>query len=133
MSTLSHLFAQLERATAGLLVISESEAPLIPFVWPPDLPFNPAALLVARNEPADTPVENVAFAGFWSRLTRNSDPNDPIAQAATRRFRALGNLLTKHLLELRVHRIGVIDIATYVVGETNAGRIVGLATRQIET
>ncbi len=54
-------------------------------------------------------------------------------RAIARRFQALLRLLKENLDDLKVYRVGTINIAVYIVGRTVTGNWVGLSTRVVET
>lgn len=126
-------FAALERLVDGLLLISETDAPLVPFVWPQPLPWTPQALLGAAGQPADTPLEVVAAADFFARLSATRPGQTAEERAQARRFRRLAAWLAAHLADVQVYRIGSIAIETTIAGQHPQGRVVGLTTRQVET
>ena len=133
MTAFAKEFAALERLADGLLLISETDAPLVPFVWPQPLPWSPGALLAAAGQPADTPLDVVAAADFFARLGATRPGQTPEERALARRFRRLAAWLESHLADVQVYRVGAIAIETTIAGRHPQGRIVGLTTRQVET
>lgn len=128
-----HLIAALEQAIAGLLVMSETDAPLVPFLWPAPLPFTPAALLAAALLPAATPVEEISLERFFAPRVTLRAAMEVEEQATVARFQALHRLLTERLTDIRVYRLGSIAIPVWIVGTTPAGRVAGLTTLVVET
>lgn len=126
-------FAALERLVDGLLLLSETDAPLVPFVWPQPLPWTPQALLAAAGQPADTPLEVVAAADFFARMSTTRPGQTAEERALARRFRRLAAWLAANLADVQVYRIGSIAIETTIAGQHPQGRVVGLTTRQVET
>jgi hypothetical protein len=133
MTAFAKEFATLERLADGLLLISETDAPLVPFVWPQPLPWSPGALLAAAGQPADTPLEVVAAGDFFARLSATRPGQTPEERASARRFGRLAAWLESHLADVQVYRVGAIAIDTTIAGRHPQGRIVGLTTRQVET
>jgi hypothetical protein len=127
------LLTELAQAIDGLLVLSETDAPLRLFVWPEPLPFTPAAILAAQNLPAETVVEQRELAAFFASRARLRAGQTSEEQASAVRFQQLQSLLEKHLTELHVLRIGTIEITVWIAGKTADGRIVGLTTLLAET
>ena len=63
MTSLGAQLMELEKLVDGLYVMSETDAPLIPFVWPAPLTFSPAALVAAAAvAPEVAPSETAATA-----------------------------------------------------------------------
>jgi hypothetical protein len=127
------LIAELERAVDGLLVMSETDAPLHPFLWPQPLPFTPEAVLTAAGLPPETSVEEIRLERFFAPRITERAGMDAADKATIARFRALQRLLTERLRDVRVYRIGRIDIQVWIVGQTEEGRIAGLTTLVVET
>jgi len=127
--------ARLERAADGLLYTSESD---YPFVWfydggPATAPLTPAALLAAAHEGADEPVEVISLDDFFARHIERVDPYDSVAVALVPRYRHLRETIRLTVPDVRVFRVGRIQIRCYVVGTTAAGEVVGVSTVAIET
>ncbi|MBD1843518.1 nuclease A inhibitor family protein [Cyanobacteria bacterium FACHB-63] len=49
------------------------------------------------------------------------------------RYRSLLSALKQNLSEIRVYRIGAVEIDVYIVGLTEAKKVVGIATQIVET
>lgn len=134
MSNLPEQLTELSEAVAGLLVISETDAPLELFVWPAPLPCTAEALLAASGQSAATfPIQTLDALSFFTPMMTEQDWQDDAEQAQARRFRSLYKWLNANLTALTVYRLGEISIDTFIVGQTSAGRFVGLSTRQVET
>jgi hypothetical protein len=122
------LLTDLAAAAADLHYPSETDAPLTPFRWAGPASSTPdAASLVASlgRDPA-TPVEAVAFEAFFAPVTQGDDEG-------AERFRALRDRLQGELQDLRVYRVGRVDIDVYVLGRHPSGEWVGLQTKVVET
>lgn len=117
------LLRRLDAAASGLLVPSESDHPLTPFSWPAGDP-TPDAVAAAVSPGA--PVEQIPPDALFSPLIAPGD-----AEAA--RFQTLLDLLRAHLDDLRVYRVGRVDIDCLVLGRHASGAWLGLRTRVVET
>ncbi len=53
--------------------------------------------------------------------------------AECKRYQRLVKLLQTHLTDLKVYRLGEVEIDVYVLGKTESGAIAGLATISVET
>jgi hypothetical protein len=53
--------------------------------------------------------------------------------AIARRYQALLRLLKENLNDLKVYRVGRINIAVYIIGRSKAGNWLGISTRVVET
>jgi hypothetical protein len=133
MPIAKNLIAELERAVDGLLVTSETDAPLHPFLWPKPLPFTPQAVLAAAGMSAETPIEEVSLERFFAPRVVERTGMSVTEKAMVARFRALQRLLTERLTDIHVYRIGRIEIQVWIVGQTWEGQVAGLTTLVVET
>jgi hypothetical protein len=121
---------------SGLSWLSETDRP----VFAVDLGEAPAAhanqeeaLRKAAQEPGTVKVETRDFATEFARLSTPADPNDPLSVETARRFGALREVLTANLTDLRVLRVGEVDVDVYVLGKDPHGRWVGVMSGVVET
>lgn len=126
---------RLERASEGLLYLSEDEAPFrffhLPF--PAEEPLDRERFAARLEVPAGTRVEERSLESFLAGQIEESDPADPVAQGQVERFRALREALRETLGEARVFRVGEVEIRCYLVGRGPRGEVMGLETRALET
>jgi O-acetyl-ADP-ribose deacetylase (regulator of RNase III) len=120
-------------AAEGLLVMSESDHPLTPFTWPGPGPLTPATLLAHLGLPPDTPAETRSLDAFLGPMAAQHDWFDDAQRAAAVHFAALRDLIAARLTDVRVYRLGRIQITAIIVGVDAAGETVGLQTMLIET
>jgi hypothetical protein len=118
----TELRRRLEGAAAGLVYLSEGEAPFA-YVEPTE----------AELHPDGARVEEVSLDRFFAGHIEESDPNDPVAQAHVERFRALKQALRESLEDVRVLRVGEVEIRCFIVGRTASGDLAGLATTAWES
>jgi hypothetical protein len=79
------------------------------------------------------PVEIVSPEKFFARAASEPKWKGEQELATARRYQALVRLLKENLDDLKVYRIGEINIAVYIVGRAVTGNWVGLSTRVVET
>ena len=79
------------------------------------------------------PAEERELDAFFKRHIETSDPYDTRAQEIRPRYEALRELLRRSLRDLRVYRVGRVEVACYVVGRAEPGGIVGVRTVAVET
>lgn len=125
----------LGKATLGLLFPSESDAPLTPYTFPGSTGTEPtpAALLEAEHLPTDAPVETTTVADLFDPFAEAAADASAEDRAEAKRYRALIDLLTKRLTDLRVYRVGHVDIDVYILGKDPSGAWLGLKTHVVET
>ena len=114
--------AILADATKGLLYPSESDTPFEPFRRPSTEQDPLKTVLALRGKSG--PVTEQTAAEFFAEL---EDGNDAA------RFKKLHTLLTTTLSNLRVFRIGEVEVDIYLIGKIKAGEWCGLRTKSVET
>lgn len=126
----------LEEAADGLVYSSESDRPFELFFlaggagrWP----VGAGELAALLGEPADARVEERSLDRFLANHIENTDPYDTRTQAIRPRYEALKATLQARLRDVRVFRIGRIEIRCYLVGDDGRGNLAGLATVAVET
>jgi hypothetical protein len=126
---------QLEDATKGLLFQSESDYPLIPFLWEnfgPE-PITSISLLDHIGKSANTPVETDDLDYFFRNSTKDKDWHGPEQKEEVQRFRYLVKILKENLSDIQVFRVGSVEIDVYIVGRIDSNKFMGLSTKVIET
>ena len=108
---------QLKRASAGLLVMSESDYPFEIIHWEGSTEITPEFLRSLTNEPAESRVEETSLEQFLS----------------SGQFEHLERLLRQHLTDLKVYKVGKINIPVYIIGRSPEGSWLGLSTRVVQT
>jgi hypothetical protein len=121
----------LTQASLGLLMPSESEYPFEVFTWK-DMELTPEKVLELTNYPPATFVEQVDLDYFFRNVATEKDWHDKIQKENVAKFQNLIQVIKDNLAEIRVYRIGTIEVNVYIVGKTNDG-LAGLATKVIET
>jgi len=124
---------QLQKASQGLLFISETDAPFEVIHWQAQGELTPAKLLQLTEHPPDAPVEVVSVDEFFAIATAEEDWHDQEERETAKRFRQLVSILKQNLSQLQVYRVGDRSIDAYIVGVTPSGEWAGLATKLVET
>jgi len=128
-----NLSEQIKSAAEGLWYMSETDAEIFPFTGSKADSVTKETLLGQIEKPAETPVEEREFAQFFERLTSIKDWFGDEEKATAGKFAALQSLLEKNLRELKVFRVGQIQIDIYVVGLDAEGNLAGIQTKAVET
>lgn len=134
----------LRSVAEGLLFTSESDAPLEVFHWPGGSagegdaaasgPMTAAAVRKRVKAAEDAPLtESADVDAFFRPMTEEQDWHGPDEKETVARFRALVQALKDSLTDLRVFRVGEIDIDAYVVGRAKDGDYAGVKTHLVET
>ena len=123
------ILTELARAADGLWYMSESDYPL------------EAVRLEGPDEPSHDRLRRFAGAGADARVeTRSLEEffRDAAAVRAGERpthasFGGVLRALRENLTDIRVYRIGAVNIAVYVLGRSPGGGWLGVSTRVVET
>ncbi|HVF44867.1 MAG TPA: nuclease A inhibitor family protein, partial [Pyrinomonadaceae bacterium] len=118
------LIEELREATRGLLFVSESDHPFEVFVWGRAETTREFVRGQARAGPSAT-VETRGAREFFRAALSEPDWKGDAELAAARRFQALLRLLETSLADLKVYRVGSVDIKVYVAGRAPSGNFVG--------
>ncbi|HEY9764033.1 MAG TPA: nuclease A inhibitor family protein [Trichocoleus sp.] len=116
---------------------SESDCPLSVIVWEvSDLTMETLRQQLSLS--LESPIEERTVASFFDRVTCDSPETTCAwqgadAEALSHQYRELRNLLTSHLTNLKVYRVGQIEIDVYVLGQYASGTYIGINTQVIET
>ena len=127
---------RLESAAAGLVYSSESDRPFEFFFLPRrnDVePLSSATFARQLGVASGTPMEERSLDNFLARHTHRSDAYDARAQAIRPRYERLQATLESSLSDVRVFRVGRVEVACYVVGRDPEGNIAWLRTVAVET
>lgn len=122
----------LKQASADLLMPSESEYPFEVFRWSGQNELTDQKLLELTGHPADSPVETVDLDYLFRNVAQEKEWHDEVQKANVSRFLLLVSTLEKNLTDIKVYRVGTIDIDVYIVGK-NEGELAGLSTKVVET
>ena len=121
----------LTQASQGLLMPSESEYPFDVLSWE-DAELTSEKILELTHYPPATSIEEVDLDYFFRNVATEKDWHDSIQKENVAKFQNLVQVIKDNLAEIRVYRIGTIEISIYIVGKTNDG-VAALATKVIET
>ena len=113
----AQILDQLRRASAGLLVMSESDYPFEIIQWEGSTEITPEFLRGLTNEPDEAKVEEASVEQFLAR--------GPLEH--------LESFLREHLKDLKVYKVGAISIPVYIIGKSPEGNWLGLSTRIVQT
>jgi hypothetical protein len=126
------LIEELRETTRGLTFMSESDYPFEVFNWGTVEPTH-EFLRGLTGEAADAAVETRTVADFFRVAASEAEWKNGELLGAARRFQTLLRLLEQNLADLKVFRVGAINIPVYVTGRTASGNWLGVSTRVVET
>lgn len=125
------LAERLKKASKEILYISETDAEILPFVGEKAEAVN--AETVLKQTRTDAPVEERDFEEFFKRLTSLQEwfGDEEIENA--NRFAKLKEILQKNLKDIKVFKIGTVEINIYIVGLDQQNILTGVQTKAVET
>lgn len=128
-----NLSEQIKAAAEGLWYISETDAEIFPFTGSKAGAVTKENLLTQIDKPADAPVEQRDFNQMFERFVRIEDWYGDEEKATAAKFAALKDLLAKNLTDLKVFKVGQIELDIYFVGLDAEGNLAGIQTKAVET
>lgn len=129
----SDIVRQIKTAVASLYYMSETDAEVLPFVGKQAKVVTADEIRNQTKAAPDAPVEEKDFEEFFNRLTTMQDWFGDEEKATAQKFTDLKNLLEANLKDLKVFKIGKIQIDIYVVGLDAKNNLTGIQTKAVET
>jgi Nuclease A inhibitor-like protein len=114
------VLTQLKQNTDGLYFMSESDYPFETLNWG-QREISDDFLRGQPGEEAGANVEQQSFDDFYQKYAPRHNYG-PVLDA-----------LRNNLTDLRVYRVGRVNIGVYLVGKSEEGNWLGLSTRSVET
>ena len=130
--TTAEIIDLFKQATADLLWSSESDYPLEIVTWERGVDLTPTALFRHRIAP-DLAISQITLSELFEPMLTIEDWYEADELARVDRYTDLYHAIESNLTDVKVFRIGSIEIAIYIVGKTPDGDVVGLKTHVIET
>lgn len=127
------LKASLSEASAGLIYISETDAEITAFEGGPAGAVTAGDLLAQTGQASDATVEERGFEEIFARLTRVYEGAGEEQVATAGRFAALKAVMEAGLRDLKVFKVGKINVDIYMVGLDADGNLSGVQTKAVET
>ena len=133
MKTDEEVFRALQEATKGLLYMSESDYPFEVIKWSGSEQLSPEYLRRRAGADSSAKVEESNLAEFFRVPAGEQEWKGEEQLTEARKYQSLQTLLEDHLKDIKVYRVGEINISVYVVGRSTEGNWLGVATRVVET
>lgn len=122
---------QIKTIVKDLYYISETDSEIFPFVGEKAMSVSADELL--RQLGRTDPVEERAFEDFFKRLTEIQEWFGDEETATANKFSALKDLLLKNLKDVKVFKVGKIEVDIYIVGLNSENTLAGVWTKAVET
>ncbi|MBO3463773.1 nuclease [Aetokthonos hydrillicola CCALA 1050] len=106
-----------------------------PFVWSAQgkEALGSDKILELTNHPKDSPVETVDLDHLFRNVAEEKEWHDEEQKQNVSKYKSLVQTLKANLDDLKVYRVGSIEIDVYIVGKTKEGDLAGLSTKVVET
>jgi hypothetical protein len=127
------ILAELAGAAEGLTYMSESDYPLEALRLEGAGTPTPELLRELAGVDAGAPVQTLSLEQFFRAPISEPAWKGGAELASARRFQALARALGENLSDVRVYKVGQINMPVYVLGRSPAGTWLGLSTRVVET
>ncbi|HEX8175584.1 MAG TPA: nuclease A inhibitor family protein [Pyrinomonadaceae bacterium] len=124
---------ELKEAASGLWVMSESDYPFEIVQLEGEAEPGQQLLRQVSGSPPDAPVEGRTVDEFFRTKIYYAVEGSRPDENVTQRTQSILKLLRENLTELRVYRVGTINIAVLILGKSREGNWLGLSTRVVET
>jgi len=122
---------EVEKLTEGLLYMSETDSPLkyleldeeVARQWPPQ---TAEQFLEMIGEEPKTPLRESPPENFFEELLAGNEENEDQVKALRKAF-------VDNLENVKLYRVGEIEIDIYLLGKGDLGKVCGLQTLSVET
>ncbi len=132
-SSSDSLAKQIKDACEGLSYISETDAAIFPFRGNAAAAVNREEVLKQTGGKSDAPVEERDFADFFAQLTEIKDWYGDEEKDTAQKFNYLKEALENNLRDLKVYKIGKVELNVYVLGLDEENNLLGIKTKAVET
>lgn len=124
---------QVKKLADGLYYISETDAEIIPFEGGKANAVTKKEILQQTGQQSGTDIEERNFEEIFSRFIQNQDWFGEEETETARKFLRLKTFLEQNLKDLKVFKIGRIQLKVYFVGLDPEGYLKGIQTEAVET
>lgn len=133
MKSDEEVIEELKKATEGLLFMSESEYPFETVYWKALPEVGEAFLRNQAGLSVDAPVETISLDDFFQVASADASWRSDESRRAAERYRNLTALLKENLDNVKVYKLGSVNMPVYIVGQSKTGNWLGISTRVVET
>ncbi len=124
----AEIIDRLQQVTKDLLWVSESDYPFEIVTWDKDIELTPIALFKDVGK-----IESIPLTDFFAPALVVENWYEAEELATVDRYKLLLETIESLLTQLKVFRIGSVEIDVYIIGKTPGGDVVGLKTIVVET
>lgn len=124
---------KLAKMCEGLIYMSETDAEFTVYKGAKNETLSKETMLAQINGSPNVACEEQNFDNFFLRLTTCKDWFGEFEKQKAKQFGKLQDLLKTNLKNLKIFRIGKIQIDIYIVGTDSENNTIGLKTKSVET
>ena len=132
-NTATDFLKNLKSAIEGLCYMSETDAEIKVFAGKKADKVSKDVLINQINASSNVLVEEKTAEDFFKSLTEIQDWFGEEETAAAEKFSKLKSLLEENLKDLKVFKVGQIELEIYAVGLDSRGFLTGIMTKAVET
>jgi hypothetical protein len=133
MKSDEEIMSELARAAEGLWYMSESDYPLETVSLEGADEPTPERLRELAGAGAEASVETRSLEEFFRRDGVRMHAEGSVEAARPASFDGVIRALRENLSDIKVYRIGEVNIPVYILGRSARGNWLGLSTRVVET
>ncbi len=127
----------LEQASRDLLFMSESEYPFEAFFWQAEnqdkKDITTELISQKTAHPPNIPIQFTDVDSFFAIATTEQDWHNSEDRDTVSKYQNLVKVIKENLIDIKVARLGDIEIDVYIIGKTSDFNFAGLSTKVIET
>lgn len=123
----------LKKATKNLYYISETDAEITPFIGRQAAVVTKEEVLRQAKKQSEEKIYERDFEEIFEKLTKIQDWFGEEETTTAEKFMVLKKLLSENLKDLKVFKIGQIELDIYFVGLDKNGNLAGVKTKAVET
>ncbi|MEH2163545.1 MAG: nuclease A inhibitor family protein [Nostoc sp.] len=123
---------KLKEASTGLLMMSESDYPFEVVQWEGAAPATQEKILQLRGS-QNLPIEVVELDYLFRNCAFEQEWHNELQKQDVKKFQTLIQTLKDNLSDIKVYRVGQINIDAYIIGQTKDGDLAGVVTKLVET
>lgn len=125
--------SKFENLVDGLFVMSETDAPLKPFVWKKVAMIDDSLLRKKAKKDGESMIETLSIEDFFRNMVTPQDWHSEQEKTDVLKFQLVLENISSTLSEPKVYKIGDAKKEVFLVGKTKEGEYAGLKTYVVET
>ena len=129
----NELGKKLEELTKELYYTSETDEKIVPYFGEKVELLTTEEVLKANSSPSNTQVIETDVTELFEGLTAIQDWYGEEEKATAEKFAELAEVLKSNLRELKLYKVGKIEVDIYIIGLNDENYIEGVKTKAVET